>query len=469
MLTPSSFDEISQELRHSHGVTRYCSLTLLLSTFLLLFLSLPRTSGLARQEQISYARQISPLLQEKCIACHNHTDRQGGLNLESFEALMSGGKSGQVIIPGKSAESRLARMIDGTLKPRMPLGDELSQEEIRLIKAWIDRGALLDVKSNSTNHITPVISERPPSLPVIKPLASVRPSVTSLAFSPDGVMLAVGGYQVVELLSTRDGSNLGHLGGHSNQIRAVAFSPDGKIIASAGGNPGQFGEIRIWSVKDRKELRTIRGHRDNVFAIAFNPDGSKLATASYDRLVKIWDPNTGSELATLKDHTDAVFAVAFSPDGRRLASASADRTVKIWDVVSGNRLFTLSDALDGLQTLSFHPSGKQLAAAGNDRVIRIWELNELEGRQIRSLIAHEDSIHVVIYSPDGRLLASTGADKQIKIWDAATLTEATAIEIQPDWVFALAFSPDGKRLVAGRYDGSIAFYDAATGKRLAGK
>ena len=114
-------------------------------------------------------------------------------------------------------------------------------------------------------------------------------------------------------------------------------------------------------------------------------------------------------------------------------------------------------------------AGKQLAAAGYDRVIRVWEVNELEGRQIRSLIAHEHAIHELIYSPDGRLLASTGADKRIKIWDAATLTETTTIEIQPDWVFALAFSPDGKRLVAGRYDGSIAFYDSTTGKRLPGK
>jgi DNA-binding beta-propeller fold protein YncE len=450
-------------------VTRFCSLTLLLTIPGLAFLSLPKTSALSPQEQISYARQITPLLQEKCIPCHNHTVRQGGLNLESFEALMSGGKSGQIVIPGKSAESRLAGMIDGRLKPRMPLGDELSQSEISLIKAWIDRGALSDARPTSAAPETPGVADRPSTLPVIKAPASVRPSVTSLAFSPDGSLLAVGRYQAVELLSPRDSSNLGHLGGHISQVRALAFSPDGKTIASAGGNPAQFGEIKIWSVKERKELRTIRGHGDNIFALAFSPDGSKLATASYDRLIKIWDPQTGSELATLKDHTDAVFALAFSPDGRRLASASADRTVKIWEVASGNRLFTLGDALDGLQTLAFHPNGKQLAAAGNDRVIRIWELNELEGRQIRSLIAHEDAIHEVTYSPDGKLLASTGADKRIKIWDAATLTETTAIEIQPDWVFALSFSPDGKRLVAGRYDGSIAFYDAITGKRLAGK
>jgi WD40 repeat protein len=143
--------------------------------------------------------------------------------------------------------------------------------------------------------------------------------------------------------------------------------------------------------------------------------------------------------------------------------------VKIWDVASGQRNYTLSDSLDAVNTIAFHPSGKLLAGAGADRTIRVWELGENEGRQIKSLIAHEDAINQIAFSPDGKTLASASADRRVKIWDASELVEIHTTEIQSDWVFALAFSPDGKRLAVGRYDGSMAVYDPVTGKSLAGR
>jgi uncharacterized protein with WD repeat len=423
------------------------------------------------QEVPSYAKRVEPIFLEKCVACHNHTVRQGGLNLESYEALMNGGKHGPSVAPGKSSESRLVKMIEGSIQPRMPLGDTLTAEEIGIIKAWIDAGA--PGPSGATRN--PATESKNPDgagkikLPEIKPAVPVKSAISSLAFQPGGSILALGRYREVELVHGARRSPAGKLTGHASQVRAVAFSPDGKLIAAAGGDPAQFGEIKIWSVAERQELRSMRGHRDNIFAVAFSPDGARLVTCSYDRLIKIWDVATGNEIKTLKDHTDAVFAVAFSPDGKRLASASADRTVKIWDVASGQRIYTLSDALDVVNTIAFHPSGKWLAGAGADRIIRVWELGENEGRQIKSLIAHEDAINQIAFSPDGKTLVSASADRRVKIWDAAELVEIHTTGIQSDWVFALAFSPDGKRLAVGRYDGSIAFYDPVTGKSLAGR
>ncbi len=419
------------------------------------------------QTNVSYDRTIAPLLQQKCAACHNHSTRQGGLNLESYEALLNGGKHGAPIVPGQSAQSLLVKMLEGAVKPQMPLGDRLNEAEINQIKAWIDAGARADSSAAKTESGAP--SNAKPIIPEIKLRAPVRAAINSLAFRGDGAMLAVGRYQEAELRHGKNGAVSSKLAGHSNEVRSLAFSPDGKLLATAGGNPGQFGEIKIWDVAAGKELRAWRGHRDNIFAIAFSPDGSKLATCSYDKLIKLWDAATGAELKTLKDHTDAVFALVFSPDGKRLASAAADRTVKLWDVATGARLYTLSDALDAVNTLAFHPAGKLLAGAGADRSIRVWEIGETAGKQVRSLIAHEDAIHALAWSPDGQTLVSTGADRRIKFFEAATLTELHVSELQSDWVFALAFAPDGMRLAAGRYDGTLTFYDSQTGKASAVK
>jgi len=419
----------------------------------------------------NYARSVEPIFREKCAACHNHAVRQGGLNLDNFDALMNGGKHGAVVIPGKSGESRLVKMLEGSIQPRMPIGEALTDEEVKVIKAWIDAGAPgPNATSAQPANETSSLNLAPKTgIPAIKPVSPVKAAAGSLAFHPGGRMVAVGRYREVELIDATKRSIIGNFAGHAEQVRALAFSPDGKLLAAAGGDPAQFGEVKIWSVAERKETLSIRGHRDNIFAVAFSPDGSRLATCSYDRLIKLWDAATGKEIKTLKDHTDAVFGVAFSPDGKKLASASADRTVKIWDTATGQRIYTLSDSLDAVNTVAFHPSGKLLAAAGADRAIRVWELGDNEGRQIKSLIAHEDAVNQIALSPDGKTLASTGADKRIKIWDFSKLEEIHTTGIQTDWVFALSFSPDGKRLAVGRYDGSIAFYDTATGKNLAGR
>jgi WD40 repeat protein/mono/diheme cytochrome c family protein len=431
------------------------------NTFRLAIFLLGFTTAIA-QEKPNY-KAVDAILQDKCIACHNHTTRKGELNLENFAALINGGKRGASIVPGKASESLLVKYIEGSLQPRMPLGDQLSAAEIKVIRDWIDAGAAGDGATGRQGDRAIAESTSKANIPDIKPTASVKAAISSLAFSPNGAMLALGSYKEIELLNASDRKIVNKIAGAANQVRAVAFSPDGKLLAAAGGNPAQFGEVKLYNVSDGKELATMRGHRDNIFALAFSPDGKMIATCSYDKMIKLWDVASGKELKTLKDHTDAVFAVAFSPDGKRLASAAADRTVKIWDATTGERLYTLSDALDAVNTIAFHPSGKYLAGAGADRIIHIWELGDKDAKRIRSLISHEDAINVISYSPDGKTLVSTGADKAIKLWNAADLSEIKVLEAQPDWALALAFSPDGKQLVVGRYDGSVVSYDLKTG------
>ena len=415
------------------------------------------------QDKPSY-QAVDTILQDKCIACHNHTTRKGDLNLEDFAALMNGGKRGVPVVAGKASESLLVKFIEGTMQPRMPLGDQLSVEEIKVIRDWIDAGAKNDAGIGGRGDAAKAAPTSKTNIPDIKPSVPVKAAISSLAFSPNGLMLALGGYKEIELLNAADRKPINKLTGAANQVRAVAFSPDGKLLAAAGGNPSQFGEVKIYNVSDGKELTNIRGHRDNIFALAFSPDGKTIATCSYDKMIKLWEVASGKEIKNLKDHTDAVFAVAFSPDGKRLASAAADRTVKIWDVATGERIYTLSDALDAVNTIAFHPSGKFLAGAGADRSLHVWELGDKDGKRIRSLISHEDAINAIAYSPDGKAIVSTGADKAIKLWDAADLSEIKVLETQPDWVLALAFSPDGKQLVVGRYDGSVVSYELLSGK-----
>jgi WD40 repeat protein len=424
----------------------------------------PRTARLvttgARGDAGFMAVQV--ILRDKCEHCHNEDKAKGGLLTISYEAVLAGGEHGSAILPGAGASSRLVQMIEGKLSPRMPYKeDPLSRAEVDLIRRWIDEGAAPPGEAGAA----PVREAR---IPDVMPTVPVTGAVAAVAFDPATRRMAVGSYKSVHLMALADRRWTAVLTGHADLVRALAFSPDGRRLAVAGGPAGRFGEIKIWDVEKAvpKLVSTIQGHTDTILGIAFAPDGATIASAGYDKLVKLWEVQTGKLVTTLKEHTDAVYAVAFMPGGRQVVSAAGDRTLKVWDVSTGKRVFTMSDALDSLYAIAIHPSGSQLAAAGADRMIRTWSWNAdgsspggNSGSLAASTFAHADAVLRLAYSPDGAVLVSGGADRVIKIWDARTLRETQRLEPQPDWIMGLALSADGRWLAAGRYDGTLGLYE----------
>jgi WD40 repeat protein len=398
-----------------------------------------------------------PIIETNCLRCHNTAEQKGGLLLESYEDLMRGGDDGSPIVAGHADDSPLIRQVEGRAKPKMPPKADLRPEDIAVLRGWIAAGA----KYSAPTRVS--LDEK---VPALKQTASLLAEVPSMVFSPDGQQLAVAGYRSVRRFTMPSGQEAPAIGGLADQVRALAWSPDGKFIAAGGGTPGAFGALVLIDAATGAVVRTFDGHRDYVYHVAFSPDGKRLASCGYDRLIRVWDTATGKPTGVLKEHTEAVYAVAFNTAGTLLVSASADRSIKIWDVAKGVRLYTINDPTDAVLTLAFRPGTNDLYAGGADKRLRAWTISDTAATSIGSTLAHTAGIIRLAFSPDGTRLASSSTGREVKLWSAKDLHEVRQFGAQSDWAQSLAFSRDGTQLAVGRYDGTVSLFDAATGRRV---
>jgi RNA polymerase sigma factor (sigma-70 family) len=288
-------------------------------------------------------------------------------------------------------------------------------------------------------------------------------SVLSVAFSPDGKILASGSGArnprspklgcEVKLWDVQAGKEKQTLKGHTGTVMCVVFSPDGKTLASGGLEDKA---IKLWDVATGKEQATLNSS-DQVVSVAFSPNGKTLASGTWDNTVRLWDVATGKEQAVLKGHAGIVWSVAYSPDGKTLASGSLDQTIKLWDVQTGKEQATLKGHTKEVRSVAFSPDGKSLASASDDKMVIVWDVTL--GKMKRTLKGHTHWVWSVAYSPDNDTLASGSWDKTTRLWDVAKGKERAILNGHKLRVLCVAYSPDGKTLASGSSDGTINLWD----------
>jgi WD40 repeat protein len=274
--------------------------------------------------------------------------------------------------------------------------------------------------------------------------------IHAIAFSPDGKMFcSASSDHTIKIWDSFDGSCLKTLTGHHQRVRSVVFSPDGKLLVSGGSDA----TIRLWNTRSGQCLKVLSGHENYVWSVAFSPDGSAIASGSEDKSIKLWDVNTGECLQTLLEHNRWVRAIAFSPDGKLLASGSGDRTIKIWETITGKCLRTLTGHAQRLRSLAFSLDGKLLASGSGDRTVRLWSV--ADGQCLKTLHGHNSLLTSVAFSPDGTTLATGGEDRSVRLWEVSTGSCIDIWQGYGSWIQSVAFSPDGKTLASGSEDKTV--------------
>lgn len=342
------------------------------------------------------------------------------------------------------------------------LSRQLATQSDTISKTNPELASLLAVQAYRTSHTAEALHSlrTASSLPLQRRLSGHDQAVDAVAFSPDGKTLATGSYDsTARLWDVDTGKTRRILDQHTESVNAVAFSPDGKALATAFND----GIVLVWDVDTGKPGPEIITVTDSV---AFSPDGRTLATGGSgyqgDYSVTLWNPSTAAPISSLVGHSDQVLRTAFSRDGKTLASVGRDHTVRLWDVNPKLTGTALTGHTDLVSSVAFSRDGKTVATGSGDKTARLWTV--ATGTSRPPLRGHSDQVSAVAFSRDGATLATAGFDTTARLWDVEKGTTRHVLEGHEAAVNGVAFSPDGKTVATAGSDRTVRLWDAETGK-----
>ncbi len=411
----------------------------------------------------SFVRDVAPLLQARCVACHGAAKAEGEWRADSFAALLAAGTSGVrgFVAGDKAASEAFARITAADADLRMPLhAAPLDAAAIARIAHWIDAGLPFD----GTAPAAPLVEQIPP--PVHPPAPAVYPApppVTALALSSSGELLA-GGWREVLVVDPRDGAVRRRIGNLPERASRIALDPSGERFAVAGGIAGRLGEVRLFT-RGGDLLRVLAPSADVVHDVAWSPAGDRLAVAGCDASVRIFDAATGTLERTIPGHRDWVLAVAWSPDGSRIATGSRDRTAKVFDVATGTLLASYGRHDAPVRGVLFDPSGEEIVSAGDSRKHDRWKIADAAHVRDTNLGGE-----VFQLAKAGDLFAAPSAGGRVWLFRTRDGEKVREYEpAAPARFVSAAASPEADLVAGGTQDGRIVVWRLSTGERLVEK
>ncbi len=408
--------------------------------------------------QVSFAKDVAPILLKQCMACHGQKDPKGQYQLHTFEMLLKPGESGEAVVTaGNPDKSYLFELINSKSKSdRMPKdGDPLAADQVATIKKWIEQGAKYD-SADAKALLVSIVPKLPH--PAAPEKYRVPIAVTAVALRPDGKELAVSGYHEIQIWDPAEGKLLRRIGNVEERVYSLAYKADGSVLASAGGTPGQSGEVALYDTAKGTLARSLGAMSDVAFGVAFSPKGDKLAACAADRSIRIYDVASGKEERLIEDHADWVMGIAWDAAGERLASASRDKTAKVFNLKTGEAIATYPTHGDSVYTVAFSADGKQVFSGGADKRLHAW--NPADGKQIGVAATAGEAYRIALFKDQ---LAVSCSDKTVKLFAQADRKAIKTLAGQADYVFSVDWNGDGKRIASGGFDGQVIVFDVDKG------